>query len=125
MGLLKNIIVGGLINYAKTGSIAGSNSLRQKGELDGYSYEPDGGEDLYPELDLACDEDEDYIECEICGHYIRYDGYKNYLCPYCGKHISRREFFNAIGAELYLDRCLRCDGNYPYCREDCEEIENF
>lgn len=87
----------------------------------GYEYEPDGTINEFPYLDPAIDEDGDYVECGICDRWLKYNPKKKvYFCPYChNERMTRKEYFNAIGANGYVKECMTCRGNYPLCKEDC------
>ena len=70
--------------------------------------------DLDESYDEVYDEDGNSVFCDGCGGEIKW---KNgvYICPSCGKTMSREEFFNYIGAEPPGKECLTCDNLYPGC----------
>ena len=91
----------------------------------GYEYEEDGTINRFPWMEPATEEDESgFVQCSKCNGWIKFEN-NEYFCPYCGnERMTRKEFFNYIGAHLYTDKCLNnCDFNYPLCRGDCEWYE--
>lgn len=66
------------------------------------------------EYDDVYDEHGDTVICDECGHEIYWkDGI--YVCPQCGKTMSRQVFFDYIGAMPPGPKCLTCDNLYPGC----------
>lgn len=67
----------------------------------------------HAEYDDVYDENGGAVYCE-CGAEICWrDGV--YICPQCGKTMSRQTFFDYIGAKPLGEACLRCDNLYPGC----------
>lgn len=69
----------------------------------------------------------DLLQCFYCETHgdenqsIRFYPKENvYKCPRCLTTYSRKEFFEAIGAEKYVEDCLTCNGKYPECGIACE-----
>ena len=68
----------------------------------------------HAEYDDVYDKNGDYIYCESCNTEIRWkDG--QYVCPQCGKVMSREVFFRYAGIEPLGPACLECDNLYPGC----------
>ena len=87
-------------------------------EEDSYEdlYDPFVGEDVF-------DEDGNEVNCPYCGEEIRWVN-GTYICPQCKTTMDRVRFFEFIGADNTIDRCAACPGNYPACREWCDDNPN-
>lgn len=67
----------------------------------------------------AFDEDGAAVICDCCGHDIGWDPInKQWDCLNCGRVLKRKEYFNYIGAHPKR-KCIKCNRNYPQCRETC------
>lgn len=68
----------------------------------------------HAEYDDVYDERGNFIYCDACGEEIHW---KNgiYICPYCGKTMSRAAFFEYAGIEPRGEKCLTCEDLYPGC----------
>lgn len=68
----------------------------------------------YAEYEDVYDENGDTVRCDSCGFDIHWkDGV--YVCPSCGRIMSREVFFDYIGATPPGPRCIDCDNLYPGC----------
>lgn len=80
--------------------------------IDNFNAENLYSHDL--EYDDVYDEDGDVVYCDRCGSEIKWkDG--QYTCPDCGQIMSRKIFFEYIGADPPDEICLICDNLYPGC----------
>lgn len=67
----------------------------------------DSYEDVY-------DEEGNEVNCDYCYTEMKWkDG--QYICPGCGQVMSRKVFFNYIGANPPGPECEQCDNIYPGC----------
>ena len=75
----------------------------------------------------AWEEDGRSVSCDgygCSGEHIQLrfkDG--SWYCPACDGIMSRKEFFNYIGANELGSACETCDGNYPKCRRGCKDYD--
>lgn len=72
--------------------------------------------------DLLCgasDEEENGVYCENCETLLHCNSFGEYVCDECETTYTREEFFNMIGAD-YKPLCLKCEENYPKCKQNCE-----
>ena len=68
----------------------------------------------HAEYDDVYDEYGETVQCDNCGEDIYWkEGI--YVCPRCGRTMSRAAFFNYIGAIPLGPECLTCDNLYPGC----------
>lgn len=66
------------------------------------------------DYDDVYNEQGDAVLCDKCGHDIYWKD-SVYICPQCGQTMSRRVFFDYIGAVPPRPECLTCDNLYPGC----------
>lgn len=103
--------------------------IYDNGDDQGFDYsnpiEPEYGESydevyVYPidkSYEEVFDEDGELVNCDFCdGNIMWHDG--QYVCPDCGRVMSRRDFFTHIGSIPPGPTCETCGNLYPGCT-DC------
>jgi len=80
----------------------------------GDSYDRVYGYELDKSYEEVFDEDGNSVNCDLCNGYIAWhEG--QYVCPECGRTMSRRDFFEHIGSVPPGPECETCSNLYPGC----------
>ena len=78
-------------------------------------FDPDCGAVLGPDFEEVFDHDGNGVYTDCCGVFMMWDSvHEIYICPCCGKRISRREFLIRY-VEAYGPECFSCRTNFPQC----------
>ena len=72
-------------------------------------------------LNAGYDECGEAVPCDVCGDEMRFDAENRiWVCPGCGRPMSRAQWFNYISADPPGAKCLSlCGENYPMCKRWC------